>query len=128
MTYCDVVYLFPPTTTSHRGGDMFPIFTDQLRDAPVNCSSFLLLRLYFFFSSVFIRGLTHAGSLEDIVTVLRGKHLSVKEISFASSRETTASTFVEFNTPFQSSEDKEDTIFVFGVLCNRGLFPFDGPD
>ena len=39
-TLCDVVYGFPPTTTSHRSGEMCPVFTNQLRD--VNC-----LQLFF---------------------------------------------------------------------------------
>ena len=71
---------------------MCPVFTNQLRDTPIlllliatNCSLLLQLSLDFFFSSVFTRGLIHAGSLEDIVTVLRGRHLSIKVTSFASS-------------------------------------------
>ena len=58
-----------------------------------SCSLLLQLRLDFFFSSVFTTGLIHAGSLEDIVTVLRGRHLSIKVVSFASIWETAASTF-----------------------------------
>ena len=36
-TLCDVVYGFPPMTTTHRSGEMCPDFTNQLIDAPVNC-------------------------------------------------------------------------------------------
>ena len=50
-----------------------------------NWSLLLQLSLDFFFSDDFTTGLIHAGSLEDIVTVFRGRHLSIKVMSFASS-------------------------------------------
>ena len=71
-----------------------------------NYSLLLQLSLYFFVCSVFIRGLIHAGSPEDIVTVLVGRHLSIKVMSFASSWETAESTFVELNNSHQSSDEK----------------------
>ena len=50
-----------------------------------NWSLLLQLSLDFFFSGDFTTGLIHAGSLEDIVTVFRGRQLSIKVMSFASS-------------------------------------------
>ena len=89
-TLCDVVYGFPPPTTSHRSGGMFPFFTNQLIMRLIivaNCSLLLQLTLDFFlFSSVFTRGLIHARSLEDIVTVLKGRYLSIEVIRLQNNR------------------------------------------
>jgi len=81
-----VFYGFLPSTFSARAArcGLFSQISSAIRLLIVaNCSLLLQLSLDFFFSSVFTRQLIHAGSLEDIVTVLRGTHVSIKVMSFA---------------------------------------------
>ena len=101
------VFHQPPLPTGVARCVLFSQISSEMRLLVVaNCSLLLQLRLDFFFSRVFKKGLIHTGSLEDIATVLRGRHLSIKVMSFASSCETAASTFVELNNSDQSSDDK----------------------
>ena len=102
-----LVFHQPPFPTGAARCVLFSQISWEIRLLIVaNCSLLLQLSLVFFFSSVFTRQLIHVGSLQDIVTVLRGRHVSIKVISFAWSWETDASTFVELNNSDQSSGDK----------------------